>query len=132
MTLRKSDVYLIICVVLSCVILTSCGDSQTDENIPQANIHIEKIIDKESRLPLEYNTITLRWETPEGEVISTEQYEGESSLSTSVIADGNVRLFITVEAPGYKTWENAMRMNWSVSRPVYITVEMELEEGLQG
>ena len=132
MTLRVCDVCLILCIVFSCVILTSCADPQTDENVPQATIHLEKIIDKESQQPLENNTITLRWETPEGEIINTEQYKDQESLSTALPADGSVRLFIEVDAPGYRTWGNALRMNWANDRPVYITVEMELEEGLQG
>ena len=132
MTLRKHEVFLILWIVLACVILASCADPQTDENVPQATIHIEKIIDKESREPLKNNTITLRWETPEGELINTEQYKNQESFSIALPADGSVRLFIAVDAPGYRTWGNALRMNWEEDKPVYITVEMELEEGLQG
>ena len=132
MTLIKHEVFLILFIVLSCAILTSCANPQTDENVPQATIHIEKIIDKESREPLKNNTITLRWETPEGEIIKTEQYKNQVSFSTVMPSDGSVRLFIEVDIPGYKTWGNALRMNWVEDRPVYITVEMELEEGSQG
>ena len=132
MTLRKHEVFLLLFIGLSWVILTSCANTQTDENGPQATIHIEKIIDKESREPLKNNTITLRWETPEGEIINTEQYKDQESFSIALPADGSVRLFIAVDAPGYRTWGNALRMNWADDRPVYITVEMELEEGLQG
>ena len=74
----------------------------------------------------------MRWETPEGEIIKTEQYEDQESFSIALPADGSVRLFIAVDVPGYRTWGNALRMNWEVNKPVYITVEMELEEGLQG
>ena len=132
MYLSKHEVLFIFWVVLSCVILTSCANTQTDENVPQATIHLEKIIDKESQEPLKNNTITLRWETPEGELIKTEQYKNQESFSIALPADGSVRLFIAVDAPGYRTWGNALRMNWANDRPVYITVEMELEEGSQG
>ena len=132
MTLRKHEVFVILFIILTCVILSSCANTQTDENSPQATIHLEKIIDKESREPLKNNTITLRWETPEGEIIKTEQYEDQESFSIALPADGSVRLFIAVDAPGYRTWGNALRMNWANDRPVYITVEMEAEEGLQG
>ena len=132
MTLRKHEVFVILFIILTCVILSSCANTQTDENSPQATIHLEKIIDKESREPLKNNTITLRWETPEGEIIKTEQYEDQESFSIALPADGSVRLFIAVDAPGYRTWGNALRMNWADDRPVYITVEMELEEGSQG
>ena len=132
MALRKQEVFLFLYIVLTCVIISSCANPQTDENVPQATVHIEKIIDKESGEPLTNNTITLRWETPDGEIIKTEQYEDQESFSIALPADGSVRLFIAVDAPGYKTWGNALRMNWEKDRPVYITVEMELEEGLQG
>ena len=132
MTLRKHEVFVILFIILTCVILSSCANTQTDENSPQATIHLEKIIDKESREPLKNNTITLRWETPEGEIIKTEQYEDQESFSIALPADGSVRLFIAVDAPGYRTWGNALRMNWANDRPVYITVEMELDEGSQG
>ena len=131
MTLRKLIV-LSLFIVLSWVILTSCADTQTEENVPQATIHIEKIIDKESREPLKNNTITLRWETPEGEIIKTEQYKNQVSFSTVMPSDGSVRLFIEVDIPGYKTWGNALRMNLNSDRPIYITVEMEQESGFQG
>ena len=50
--------------------------------------------------------------------------EDKTRFMTS--ADGSVRLFITVEAPGYNAWERIRwRMNWTTDRPVYITVEME-------
>ena len=132
MSFRKRDVCLILWIVLSCAILTSCANTQTDENVPQATIHIEKIIDKESREPLKNNTITLRWETPEGEIIKTEQYKYQESFSIALPADGSVRLFIAVDAPGYRTWGNALRMNLNSDRPIYITVEMEKEMGSLG
>ena len=132
MTLRKREGCLFFWIVLSCVIQTSCTDPQMEKNVPQATIHLEKIIYKESREPLKNNTITLKWETLEGEIIKTELYEDRDSFSIALPADGSVRLFIPVDAPGYRTWGNALRMNWANDRPVYITVEMELDEGSQG
>ena len=132
MALRKHEVFLFLYIVLTCVIISSCANPQTDENVPQATVHIEKIIDKESGEPLKNNTITLRWETPEGEIIKTEQYKNQESFSIALPADGSVRLFIAVDAPGYRTWGNALRMNLNSDRPIYITVEMEKEMGSQG
>ena len=122
----------IICILIICAILPSCVNTQAPENTPQATIHLEKIVDKESQRPIEDNTVILRWETPDGDIINTEQYKDQESLSAVMPADCSVRLFIKVESPGYKKWENAMRMNWVKDRPVYITVEMYPEEGLQG
>ena len=130
--MRRHIIILITCSILLCATLLSCGNPQPEATVPQVTINITEIIDKESRQPLDNNTITLRWETPDGKLIDTEQYEGRSSLTTILPANGSLRLFVTVEVPGYKTWGNAMRMNWANDRPVYITVEMELEEGLQG
>jgi hypothetical protein len=121
-----------ICFVLFCAILFGCVNTLTYENVPQATIHLEKIIDKESQQPIENNTITLRLETPDGGIINTEHYQDQESFTTVMPSDGSVRLFIEVDSPGYKTWRNALRMNWNEDKPVYITVEMEREEGLEG
>jgi len=47
-------------------------------------------------------------------------------------ADGSVRLFVMVEAPGYEKWENAIRMKINSTKPVSFPVEMERMAGLQG
>ena len=102
MTIGMHIFFSILYFALSCITLTSCATTQTTENTPQATIHLEKIIDKETLQPLEKNTITLRWETPDGEVLNTEQYEDQESFSTVMPADGSVRLFIEVELPSDK------------------------------
>jgi len=50
------------------------------KNVPQAIIHIEKIIDIGSREPLINYTTILRWKSPEGEIIKTELYEDRESF----------------------------------------------------
>lgn len=129
---RNCDTYLIACLILLGTLLLGCTNPEDVNDSPQATIHLEKIIDKESQQPLGNNIITLRWMTPNGEIITTEQYEDQASLTIVMPADGSVSLFIAVEVPGYKRWENALRMNWKEDRPVYITVEMEREAGVQG
>jgi hypothetical protein len=49
-----------------------------------------------------------------------------------VRADGSVRLFVIVEAPGYEKWENAIRMKFNSTKPISFPVEMERMAGLQG
>ena len=112
-------------IVLSSLLPAGATNAQTTENVPQASIHLEQITDKESQQPIENNTITLRWETPDGEIINTEQYINQESLSKVMLADGRMKLFTKVEAPGYIPWENAMRMYWAEDKPVYISAEME-------
>jgi hypothetical protein len=41
-------------------------------------------------------------------------------------------MWIKVEAPGYKPWENAIRMKLNTNKPLYIDVKMERWDGMQG
>jgi hypothetical protein len=113
------------------LIIFGCS-SKAPTEIVQATIHITKIIDKATQRPINSNIVTLRWETPDGEVIKTEQYRNQNELTTTMPADGSVRLFVMVEAPGYKKWENAIRMKFNVEKPVSFPVEMERVKDLQG
>jgi hypothetical protein len=70
--------------------------------------------------------------TSDGEVLNTEEYKNQSSLSTTLPADGTTRLWVIVEAVGYKPWENAIRMKLSDNKPLYIKVEMERWDAFQG
>jgi hypothetical protein len=110
MAQHKCKILFIFWIALYSLIFTDCSNTQTNENIPQATISLEKIIDKETQQPIENNIITLKLETPEGEIINTKQYQDQVRLSKVMLADGSVRLFIKVEAPVYIPWENALRM----------------------
>ena len=101
------------------------GCTKQNNNAPQATVMIESIVDKATHQPITDNTVTFRWETATGKVITTEKYEDQSNLSTTLLADGRTRLWVTVEAPGYKTWENAIRLKLNADKPLRITVEME-------
>jgi hypothetical protein len=59
-------------------------------------------------------------------------YINQSSLSTTLLADGTTRLWVIVEAVGYKPWENAIRMKLNDNKPLYIEVEMERWDAFQG
>ena len=62
MPLSVREVFLISCIALTWIILSSCSDTQTNAYVPQAIIHLEKIIDKESRelLKKEHNNLEVR------------------------------------------------------------------------
>ena len=122
--------YLLIVCLLT-VFLVGCSAKAPTEVI-QATITITKIVDKATQRPISSNIVTLRWETPEGKVIKTEQYRNQSQLSTTMPADGSVRLFVIVEAPGYEKWAEAIRMKFNTEKPVDITVEMERVKDQQG
>ena len=81
------------------VVLFGCSPKAPTEAI-QATISITKIVDRATQRPINSNFVTLRWETPEGKVIRTEQYRNQSQLTTTMPADGSVRLFVIIEAPG--------------------------------
>jgi hypothetical protein len=93
---------------------------------------LTEIVDKSKHRPITENTITLRWETSDGEVLDTQEYKSQSSLPTTLTADGTTRLWLIVEAVGYKPWENAIRMKLNDNKPLYIEVEMERWDAFQG
>jgi len=113
------------------VVLSACANGAPTKAV-QATISITKIVDKVTQRPINSNIVTLRWETPEGKVIKTEQNCNQSQLTTTMPADGSVRLFVIVEALGNEKWENAIRMKFNEEKPLYIDVEMERRTGLQG
>lgn len=119
-----------IIVFLLSVLLAGCATKAPTE-VVQATIIVTKIVDKNTQRPINSNIITLRWETPEGKVIKTETHRNQSRLSTTMPADGSVRLFVIVEAPGYEKWENAIRMKFNSTKPISFPVEMERVKGMQ-
>jgi hypothetical protein len=59
--------------------------------------------------------------------------ELESSLSTTHLSDGDKRLWVKVEAPGYWTWEEAIRMKLNENKSFfYLNLEIELWDANQG
>lgn len=103
-------------------------------NTPSAHIatfNLTAIVDKSSWQPIDDNIITLRWETSDGKPIKIEQYTGKSSLSTTILADGRVRLF-AVDVLGYIICFNAFKMKLEADKPLHIMVEMECENKIQG
>lgn len=123
----------VICIIgiLLMIFLSSCSSQAPTETI-QATIKIVKIVDKDTQRPIQSNIVTFRWETQDGAVLKTETYKNQTQLSTTMPADGSVRLFVTVISPGYERWENGIRMHLNQARPLEINVEMERRKGLQG
>ena len=130
--MQRPTIRLIIALTPFAVVLFGCNPVPNTTSAHVATIKLTEIVDKSSRKPIDNNTITLRWETPDGNPIKLEQYSGKSNLSTTLTADGSVRLFVIVDAPGYITWSSAYRMNLEADKPLYITVEMERENRIQG
>ena len=98
------------CLVLVLALLMSCSNLQVKTTTPTVTIELTEIVDKSTQRPITENTISLRWETSTGEVLDEQVYTIQSSLSAKLPADGDKRMWIKVEAPGYKPWENAIRM----------------------
>jgi hypothetical protein len=119
-------------MILILFLQTGCSNSQPETQIPQVTIELTEIVDKSTQRPITENTITFRWETSDGEVLDTQEYRNQASLTTTLTADGETRLWVKVEAVGYKPWENAIRMKLNSDRPLYIKVEMERWDGIQG
>jgi hypothetical protein len=124
--------WLTICLVFIVFILAGCTNSQDEAIAPMVTIELTEIVDKSTQRPITGNTITLRWETSNGEVLNTQEYKNQSSLSTTLPADGATRLWVIVEAKGYKPWENAIRIKLTDNKPLHIKVEMERWDAFQG
>ena len=121
-----------VCFILILFLLTGCSNTQSETQGLRVTIELTEIVDKSTQRPINENTITLRWEASNGEVLDTQEYSNQSSLTTTLTADGEIRLWVKVEAKGYKVWENAIRMKMNSDKPLYIKVEMERWDAIQG
>jgi hypothetical protein len=89
-----------VCLIILCILsafLVGCS-TKTQTEAVQATIKITKIVDNATQRLINSNIVTPRWETPEGKVIKTEAFRNQSQFSTTMPADGSVRLFVIVEA----------------------------------
>jgi hypothetical protein len=85
-------IWSIACFILILFLQTSCSNSRPETQVPQVTIELTEIVDKSTQRPIADNTITLRWETTDGEVLDEQVYTNQSSLSTTLAADGDTRL----------------------------------------
>jgi hypothetical protein len=91
----------------------------------------KSIVDKASQAPIPDSTIALLWEAEIGEILDRHEYKNQHSLETTIPADRKTRLWISVTASGYETWENAIRSKLNESQPLEITVELEKKVWLE-
>ena len=105
------------------IILAGCA-SPTLEVGSIAKVTITKIINKTTGEPVTNSVITFRWEGPDGKTIRTEQYQNINTLTTTVAADGQTRLWVCVEAPSYYPWEIAIRSKLNNNKPMTFPVEL--------
>lgn len=56
-----------------------CTEKQSNEELIVTKVEITEIIDKTTRMPITNNTINLRWETEDGELIYTEDHVGKKA-----------------------------------------------------
>jgi hypothetical protein len=61
--------WLTICLVLFLPLQAGCSTTQVEATAPTDTIQLTEIIDKSTQSPITENTITLRWETSDGEVL---------------------------------------------------------------
>jgi len=128
MTLRTTSrhAHLLILFLLLALLAPACKKLPTPlPETPQATIEISEIIDKTSLKPIAHNTITLRWETSAGKLIETQEFQDQPNLVTTLPADGETRLIITIEAQGYTTWSNNFQMKLDKDQTLSTPVEMQ-------
>ena len=112
------------------LILSSCSEN-TPTEVPTITVQITDVVDKATGGHLDDFNVTFRKETPDGVVLSSEEYTDTIDVSAIIPADGSVRLFIVVDAPGYVKYSTAMRGKYNTDKFVEILVEMTRFEGEQ-
>jgi hypothetical protein len=109
--------FILIALITGCVSSTLKAD-------PTAKVTITKIVNKSTGELVTNAIIILRWEDPNSEIIRIEQYQSLNTLSDSLPADGQTRLWVCVEAPGFLPWGLAIRLKLNENKPVTFPVEM--------
>ena len=125
MLILKGDFFSRLLGFIILLFLFGCMHPPENPNEPVITIELTQIIDEATQKPIPNNTITLQWETEDGEIIDKQEYFNKQTLTTSTPADGKTRSLIIVTAPGYQPWENAIRVKLNENRPIEITVNNE-------
>jgi hypothetical protein len=119
-------------LLLQIILLSAACSSAPDAGTPPLlKVTLKPIIDKATAQPLSTNSITCTWYSGKGEVIKTEKYQDRDSLELSVVGDGETRLEVLVESPGYEPWTLGFRTKLKKNKVVVTTVEM-VRKGVQG
>ena len=126
----KSTFFLLVTSVFITLVLSSCSGSTPTET-PTIKVIITDVVDKATGAHLDDFTLTFRKETPDGVVLSSEEFSNMVNMSTFIPADGSVRVFVVVEAPGYIRYSTAIRGKYYSDKFIEFLVEMtRLEEEL--
>jgi hypothetical protein len=120
----KCKLVIIVVSLFTALLLPSCSDS-TPIEAPTIKVIITDVVDKATGVHLDDFTLTFRKETPDGVLISSEEYSDTIDVSTAIPADASVRLFVDVKAPGYVPYITAIRGKYYSDKVVEILVEME-------
>jgi hypothetical protein len=75
-------------------LLTGCSKSQIEATASIVTIQLTEIVDKSTHQPITENTITLRWGTSDGEVVDEQDFGDQSSILTTLAADGDELLWV--------------------------------------
>lgn len=129
--MAKRTLIFLVSTIFFALFLCSCSAS-TPTEAPTITVLITDVVDKATRTHLGDFTLTFRKETPDGVVLSSEEYTDTINVSTTIPADGSVRLFVVVEAPGYVPYETAMRGKYNSDKFVEVLVEMEKYKTFEG
>jgi hypothetical protein len=109
----------------------ACSSIPASSDPPLLKVTLKPIVDKAIAQPITNNVITCTWYSGQGEVIKTEKYQDRDSLEISVVGDGESRLEILVESPGYEPWTLGFRTKLKKDKVVVTPVEM-VRKGVQG
>ena len=126
----KVTLKLLASTIFFALILSSCSDSTPTET-PTIKVIITDVVDKAAGTHLDDFTLTFRKETPDGVVLSSEECTDIVNMSTTIPADGSVRVFVVVEAPGYIRYSTAIRGKYYSDKFVEFLVEMTRLEAEQ-
>ena len=114
---------------LTCFLLVAACTTTGDP--PLLRVTLKPIVDKATAQPIMTNTITCTWYSAQGEVIKTEKYQDHDNLELTVAGDGESRLEILVESPGYNPWTLGLRTKLKKNKHLITPVEL-MKKSLQG
>ena len=113
-------------LALLLVLLAGCnpGIFKPSPPEPYVMLYLLEVYDQQTHLPIPRNTLTIRRETPSGEVISTSIFANQTRFAIQIPADGSQRVVLEVSAAGYQTWSDNYRITGR--NPKYLEFNVEL------
>jgi hypothetical protein len=104
---------------------------QKQDNTPRLKVTLKPIVDAATAQPISINSITCTWYSGQGDEISMEKYKDRNSLDVFVIGDGETRMKVQVETPGYASWTLGFRVKLKKNRVIITPVEL-VRKGMHG